>query len=99
MKQTTHARNWTDQPPEVEAAEIVVSNVKVGDDTLRAEVRAKSDGSTCYVTIGNLFGSSTVRCVGPVTALRVLGLAMEGRREQKLVKLPPGAVLMEGAGR
>lgn len=94
MKELSPFKSWTDQPDEVESAEILSQfTVKGLHGTVTIEMRKgrfSFDASPrYYVTAGNLFGSQTVLCDSADVAFKVLGNISGG-----VETLPDGAQLL-----
>lgn len=90
----TNERTWTDQPACLDGTHIVAT---ISLPNATAEVRKASaplgaPGWTWYVTIGNLFGSQTLKCCDAETALMCIAAA--GRNRKRPVELPAGATLV-----
>lgn len=88
--------SWTDQPKEVEQA-IVLLHCYV-TEVGGVELRKGTEG-VCYLSVGNLFGSQTLRCLNVEAALRALQIVYDntsaGRVHKRLI--PTDCVLMENA--
>lgn len=95
-------RNWTDQPEYLEAGEVLfhtyfsethrsvevryVPSVKQGPS-----VAELTEHPGLYVSMGNLFGSETVKCDDYLTVFKVLQMAASNK---KATSMPPGVELI-----
>ena len=70
-------KTWDDQPDEVEDVPIRAT-LSLGDG-LHAEVRNGGRSQPYFLTVGNLFGSQTVKCPDADGVLTVLGIARSGK--------------------
>ena len=90
------ATTWNDQPPIVSDMEILVS-LYIGDKPGRiVEVRSANGwvqgGTQAYfVTVGNLFGSQTVRCENANLVFKVMKMAKSRKKQD----LPTGVTLLD----
>lgn len=85
------ARNWTDQPEELDNVPIVLRFY----DEVMIEVR-KDQVDWTFVTAGNLFGSQTVKCPDLEQALQVVqGIVDKKFKEER--ELPLFCVLMKNS--
>ena len=87
------SKTWTDQPDEVAGTPILTS-IYMTNIGQSVEVRGDFERSR-YITIGNLFGSQTVRAVGSDQVIKILG-AIAKLTEGDTLKIEdfPGTVIV-----
>jgi hypothetical protein len=85
------APTWTDQPIEV-ADGLIVCRFFANSQTF--EVR-KAKGGVWYLTVGNLFGSQTLKCYAPEVVFDAIDAGTSvSVKEGRSVGLPAGAELI-----
>ncbi len=79
-------RNWTDQPEELEEAELVLSTSiefpAVDSLEIRVRINTEKLGSTWYLTTGNLFSSQTVKCASAADLIFALAAALTAQKDE-----------------
>lgn len=84
-------KHWNDQPNELENSQLIcdfyLNNRHVALHVYKLE-------NTFYVTIGNLFGSQTIKCPSVESVLTIIGIASKSKDGDNPKDLPPGFVLM-----
>lgn len=74
-------RNWLDQPREIEQAEVLLHTfIDIGPIKGHGIEIRKGPGAW-YLTMGNLFGSQTVKCRDAEAVIRCLAAAMKAGKE------------------
>lgn len=92
---TFFPKGWSDQPDEVVDLPVVL---KIHSDGRLCELRAASDDSIthAFLTVGNLFGSATLRCSSLRHAVKALDAVAHLGSGQTLKALPAGCTLLPG---
>lgn len=85
-----YEKTWTDQPDEVMAGHILCSFYLKEHGGV--EVRRDRYTERLWLTMGNLFGSQTVRCRDALVVLEVIHRISECKPGKQVAKLPDGAV-------
>ena len=81
---------WNDQPAAVEALPIALSAFM--HDKI-VEIRSDGVAPEAFVSVGNLFGSQTLRCDSLFTAVR-LAHAIAQAKKGRALDPPPGTELL-----
>jgi len=92
MMLESHEKQWTDQPDCVLGC-VIFLHIYVGDRGV--EVRKDENNDCWYITVGNLFGSQTLRAANCEAVLRVVHWVGNKRLHSKApVEVPSGCELV-----
>lgn len=86
-------RNWSDQPVELEGAEVVLSTYMDFPAVGGHGVEILHRDGAWYLTTGNLFGSQTVKCTSAENLLRCLNLALHAKKDAPVSVAPFGELM------